>query len=327
MRVNPEYFAWSLEAQERYRVSMPEHDAFCLRQALLKALFGIQAKTEEDLAEICNRFGDKEHLMFNRVWLPAAGVGEDSFFLNEYLDEGKTLLDFGTLYEYDHDDHNFQEQARKEQTPEYVVKPYRGTLYYAWARLFIDGAFHYASPCMAAGYVYSRLDEFGQEKVATLVPHRYVNAKDHGKREGKGTIFSQRLEADGKEPQAEELQQRFWDYLSQRFDALRTEFDGEARKAVYMEDLSHQNDPHMTFIFSDKTALQAVRFRYFMRDCRPLVADRTELDAVINRERQALNEYLESTCLDIFTNFDHKVAPFRKKRKIIIADGALNDLL
>lgn len=180
---------------------------------------------------------------------------------------------------------------------------------------------------MAAGYVYSHINEFGQEKVSTLIPHRYVNAKDHGKREGKGTIFSQRLEADGKEVQAEELQRRCWDYLTQRFDALSTEFDGQARKAVYMEDKSRQHDPHMNFIFSDKTALQAVRFRYFMRDCRPLVADRTELDAVINRERQALNEYLESTCLDIFTNFDHKVAPFRKKRKIIIADGALNDLL
>jgi hypothetical protein len=180
---------------------------------------------------------------------------------------------------------------------------------------------------MAAGYVYSRLDEFGQEKVSTLIPYRYVNAKDHGKREGKGTIFSQRLEADGKEPQAEELQRRFWDYLSQRYDALRTELDGQARKAVYMEDLSREHDPHMTFIFSDKTALQAVRFRYFMRDCRPLVADRAELDVVLNRERQSLEAYLESACLDICTNFDPRVAPFRKKNKIIIADGALNDLL
>lgn len=327
MRVSPDYFGWSLEAQERYRVSMPDQDAFRLRQELVKALFGLHAHTEEDLAKISDQFGDEEHLVFNRALLPAAGVGEDSFFLNEYLGEGKTLLDFDTLYQYDYDDHCFQEQARKEETPEYVVKPYRGVLYHRWARLFIDGAFHYASLCMAAGYVYNCLDEFGQEKVSTLIPHRYVNAKDHGKREGKGTIFSQRLEADGKEAQAEELQRRFWDYLSQRYDALSTEFDGQARKAIYMENLSRHNDPHMTFIFSDKTALQAVRFRHFMRDCRPLVADRVDLDALINRERQALDEYLKSTCRDIFANFDSKVARFRKKRKLIIADGALNDLL
>ena len=327
MRVNPDYFGWSLEAQERYRVSMPEQDAFRLRQTLLKTLFGLHAQTEEDLEKITDQFSNEEHLVFNRAWLPAAGVGEDSFFLNEYLDEGKTLLDFDTLYEYDYDDHHFQEQARKDEIPDYVVKPFRGALYYRWARLFIDGAFHYASLCMAAGYVYNCLDESGQEKVSTLIPHRYVNAKDHGKREGKGTIFSQRIEADGKEAQAEELQRRFWDYLSQRYDALRTEFDGQARKAVYMEDKSRPHDPHMNFIFSDKTALQAVHFRYFMRDCRPLVADRGELDAVITRERQALDAYLESTCRDILTNFDPKVSPFRKKHKIIIADGALNELL
>ena len=327
MRVNPEYFAWPREAQERYHVSMPEQDAFRLRQELLKALFGFHAHTEEDLREISNQFGDQEHLVFNRTLLPAAGVGEDAFFLNEYLGEGKTLLDFDTLYEYDYDDHCFQEQARKEQISEYVVKPYRGALYYTWARLFIDGVFHYASLCMAAGYVYSRLEEFGQEKVSTLIPYRYVKGKNHGKREGKGTIFSQRLEADGKEAQAEELQRRCWAYLSQRYDTLRTEYDGQARMAVYMEDLSRHNDPHMTFVFSDKTALQTVHFRQFMRDCRTLVADRAELEAVISRERQALNEYLESTCLDICTHFDPKVAPFRKKRKIIIADGALNELL
>ena len=327
MRVNPEYFAWPIETQERYRVRMPEHDAFRLRQALLKALFGIHAKSEEHLAEFSKQFSDEEHLRFNRAWLPAAGVGEDSFFLNEYLGESKTILDFDTLYKYDYDDHCFQEQARKEQTPEYVIKPYRGALYYTWARLFIDGAFHYASLCMAAGYVYSHLDECGQEKVATLIPHRYVKAKDHGKREGKGTIFSQRLEADGKEAQAEELQRRFWGYLSERYDALRTEFDDQARTAVYMEDKSRQHDPHMTFIFSDKTALQAVRFWQFMRDCRPLVADRAELNVVITRECQALDTYLESTCRDILTNFDPKVARFRKKNKIIIADGALNDIL
>ncbi len=317
MRVNPEYFAWSLEAQERYRVSMPEHDAFRLHQELLKALFGLRAHTEDELSEMSHQFDDEAHLVFNRAWLPVAGVGEDFYLLNEY----------NTLYEYDYDDHCFQEQARKDQTPDYIVKPYRGAFYYAWARLFIDGVFHYASLCMAAGYVYSHLDEFGQKKVATFIPHRYVKGKNHGKREGNGTIFSQRLDADGKEPQAEELQRRCWDYLSQHFDALLTEFDGRARKAVYMEDASRHNDPHMQFIFSDKTALQAVRFRQFMRDCRPLVADRAELEAVIRRERQALEEYLESTCRDIFVHFDPKVAPFRKKRKFIIGDGALNDLL
>lgn len=326
MRVKPDYFTWSVEAQERYRVSMPDKDGFRIRQELLKALFGIRAKTDEDLEAVSAKFGDEGHLVFNRALLPAAGVGEDYFFLNEFMDDGQSILDFETLYDYDHDDYRFQERAWQEQTPEYVPKPYRGSLYHRWARLFIDGEFHYASLSMAAGHIYSDIDDFGQEKLATLIPHRYVKGKDHGKREGNGTIFSQRIDADGREAQAEELQRRLWAYLTRRFDALLTEFDGHARKAVYMEDRSRKNDPHTNFIFSDKTALQAVRFRHFMSDCRPLVADRAELEAFVSRERQALGEYMESACRDILANFNPKVATFHKKRKIIVADGALNDL-
>ena len=42
MRVNPDYYTWSIEAQERYRVAMPEKDAFLIRQELFKALFGLR---------------------------------------------------------------------------------------------------------------------------------------------------------------------------------------------------------------------------------------------------------------------------------------------
>ena len=94
-----------------------------------------------------------------------------------------------------------------------------------------------------------------------------------------------------------------------------------------MENRSRENDPHMHFVFTDKTALQAVSFRHFMSGCRPLLQDRAELDAFLSRERHALGEYMESACRDILANFDPKVVPFRKKRKIVVADGALKDFL
>ena len=79
MRVNPDYFVWPIEAQERYRVSMPEKDAFRIRQALLKALFDMHVKTEEELKAAVDAFGDEEHFVFNKALLPAVGVGEDFF--------------------------------------------------------------------------------------------------------------------------------------------------------------------------------------------------------------------------------------------------------
>ena len=34
IRVKPEYFAWPVAAQERYRVGMPEQDAFRIEQTM-----------------------------------------------------------------------------------------------------------------------------------------------------------------------------------------------------------------------------------------------------------------------------------------------------
>ena len=72
----------------------------------------------------------------------------------------------------------------------------------------------------------------------------------------------------------------------------------------------------MYFVFSDKTALQSIRFRHFMSDCQPLLAGRAELDSVVSREREALGQYLEEACRNILANFNPKV----------VADSAREDL-
>jgi hypothetical protein len=327
MLVEPEYFSWPVEAQERYRAGMPGEHAFRIRQVLLKAIFGIHVKTLEELEAAIEAFGDSESLVFNRALLPVMGVGDDCFFLNECLGAGETILDFETLHDYDYADYCFQEQARKEEIPDYAVKAYRGSLYHAWARLQIDGVFHYASLSMAASYIYSLIDECGSDRIDALIPHHYVNGKDHGKREEKGTIFSQRIVAGGMEPQLEELRHRFSAYLSARHDSRLSEYDAGAANTVYAFDQSRENDPHVDFVFSDKTALKYVRFRHFMTDCRTLLRDKARLEAVIGRERQSAIDFVEGAYQDIIGNFDPKVLKFRKKRKVIIADGALKGLL
>jgi hypothetical protein len=65
----------------------------------------------------------------------------------------------------------------------------------------------------------------------------------------------------------------------------------------------------MNFIFTDKTALQVVRFRHFMAEC------------------QAAHRFLEESYQDILANFDTQVVKFRKKRKIIMADGVADEWL
>lgn len=141
MVVKSDYFSWTPEKQERYRLDMPQEDYFRVQQGLLKQLFDIRVDTKEDRDGVLRSFDDEHYLLFNQALLFFQGMGDDQFYLNEYLDEQTTLLDFETLYDYDYHDHCFQEKARKEEEPGYVIRPYRGTLYYCWARLRIDGTF------------------------------------------------------------------------------------------------------------------------------------------------------------------------------------------
>jgi hypothetical protein len=326
IRVKPRYFSWTMEAQEQYRVAMPDADRFRIRQALLKTLFSISVETEEEMNKVFGTFNDEQYLLFNSTLLPLTGIGGDHFFLNEHLGD-KTLLDFETLYDYDYEDHCYQEEARKRDLKGYEVHPYRGTPYQHWARLYIDGAFYYATLSCMAGYLLSIIDDSGFDKVSELIPHEYVDGPDHGKREGKGFLYDMRIDAGGLEAHLEELQDRFHRYMTERYNELADDFDREAHRRVYLIDRSRAHDPQMDFIFSDKTALQAVRFRHFMKDCRMIMGDSQELETHIEHERQTVSAYLERMHRDILHDFDPRVRRFRKKRKVIVADGALKDLL
>lgn len=327
IRVKPEYFAWPVEEQERYRVGMPEQDAFRIEQTVVSSLFDLQVKTPAQLSAALDSFTHAQYLRFNSTLLPLRGIGEDFFFLNESFGKDKSLLDFPTLYAYDHDDHAYQEQARRDEDSTYTAKPYRGNLFHRWARLLIDGTFYYATLSSAASYVYSRIDDVGFDIIEELVPHTYVAGKDHGKREGTGIRWDKRIDAGGMEAQLEELRHRFWDYLAARYDALLQEYDDAAAKRVYFHDRSESDEPQMDIVFSDQTALQAVRLRHFVRDCRSMAGDPQELEDRAARECQATRIFLEQSFQDIVQHFDPKVAKLRKKRKIILADHAAKDLL
>ena len=83
----------------------------------------------------------------------------------------------------------------------------------------------------------------------------------------------------------------------------------------------------MDFVFSDKTALDAMRFRHFMSDCRLLAGDNRELETQFDHERRAALVFLEESHRDIMDNFDPTVVTLRQKRKIILANDKLKDLL
>lgn len=327
IRVWPDYFSWPEAQQERCRLQRSREDDFRIRQAVVLMLFRREVRSEDELDALLESFDDAQYLRLNSAMLPLQGIGMASFFLNESLPDDKTLLNFETLGDYARDDHQFQEQARQQDDPNRVIRPYRGDLHHCWARLSIDGAFYYADLPSQAGHLVDVLDELGFDRIQSFIPHEYVDGPHHGKREGKGFIYDKRINANGLERHLEELQRRYYAYINKRHEDLLDLFDKTAPKCVYLRYRNREDDPHMDFVFSDKTALDAVQFRYFISDCRLLSGDIRELETQLNHERRVALAFLEELHRDIMDHFDPTVVTLRQKRKIILADGKLKDLL
>jgi hypothetical protein len=325
MRVRPEFFSWSRQNRERYGANPPEKDRRRLDEALMKDLFGAKIRSWKKEVDRNRRIPLRELNRWNEAILPLVGIGEDCFYLNEWLGENKTILDFPTLRDYDEDDYRYQKNARKRDDPCYASKPYRGSLYLSWARLFIDEKFTYAALSMAAGYLFSRLEEVAAEITEMHIPHRYVPGKNHGKAKGESFQWDMRLAADGHEGLLEELQHRVFEYTHARYDALLTDWDRAKKRGVYWVDTSEPQERNTHFVFTDKDALSAVRFRSFVRDCRAITRETDELDDAVTEEKTKLKSFIAQQHHELLQTFDSRIKRLRRRRRILIHKDAFED--
>ncbi len=317
MKISPEFFGWPADRRERFAVTMADVDENRLEAALASELFGRGSAAKLTLGEQ-NRW--------NEAILPFKGIGEDSFFLNEYFAEGESILDFETLRAYDEDDYRFQEKVRKEQSAGYQDRPYRGSLYLEWARLFVDGQFTYATLSMAAGYVVSELDAEADEIIGRRIPHRYRRGKNHGKREGDSWEWDLRVDAGGQEGILDELRRRVYAYTAERYEALLDQWDARGRIGVYVLETSEPPECNYHFVFTDRQALEKVRFRSFLRDCRRMERAVAELNEAVDGGKQQLAIFIEEQHGDVKRNFDPKVAKLRKRTRIMVHKNAFDEL-
>ncbi|MFP5405227.1 MAG: hypothetical protein ACLGHY_02405, partial [Gammaproteobacteria bacterium] len=166
--VRPEFFGWSVEAQSRYRASLPGED----RAAIVKLLLG-SLKAGAPVEELIAQDNDGrlplelQHLLNERLQ-PLIGIGEDAFYLNEYLPEGQSVLDFPTLRAYDEDDHRFQESARAREDPTHVPQPYLGALHGCWARARVGNRLTYLTLSMAAAHLYDEISAAASDELQRL---------------------------------------------------------------------------------------------------------------------------------------------------------------
>ncbi|MEW6708696.1 MAG: hypothetical protein AB1403_02645 [Candidatus Riflebacteria bacterium] len=296
----PDYFSWDEQAQEKYRMFLPDDVRFKIQQYIYRDLFDIAVGNRDELDDAWDELSEENRLKFNATMLPLQGIGKDCFFLNEYFDIGKSLLDFETLYQYDFNDFKFQESARKSQV-NYWAQIYRGSLYAVWARLLINSDFYYATLSMVSGYFLMQLDEFGEDYIEELIPYNFFPGEDHDKETENGcSIWDMQINANGLEPQLEELKRRFWKYIEEAQERIKIDYNARAEQKVLILNESRTDDPHMHFLFSDQRILRRIRFRNFMDDCRRHECkDHSELLKQIDEEKNKLKNFLDAQYKDI----------------------------
>lgn len=321
---NSDYHAWSSAQQERFRASMDDAAQHRVEAVILNSLLGIQC-TAENARELWRDVALSKLTHLNWAKLLTTGIGDDMIMLNESMAENTSLLDFETLYDYDYDDYLFQEQANKEQFKNYQERDYYALRFSRWARLIINDQFHYATLYSLAGYLTDKLEDQGGDLIQQLIPHQYIESKDHGKAEKGGFLWDYKIDANGQEQQLDELKTRWYDYSQQRWLALSKGFISSAA-AVYPEDKHEGKELHRNFIFNNENALKQIRWRHFLADCEVIQADYADVAQMEKQELAQAEIWLQATHHDIMQNFDPKVVKFKKKRKIVIAPGAFDGL-
>lgn len=191
--------------------------------------------------------------------------------------------------------------------------------------MLIQEQFYYATFTSLATYALDEIESAGNEIIRQLIPHEYVDGKNHGKREKGGFLWAVKIDATGQEAQLDELRSRWNDYERERWLAL-SESNVQRLPAVYVHDKDWDDDPHRFFVFTNERTLKQIRWRHFLSDYESMVAEYAEVEKLLAEEIDRANAWLVENHQDIQENFDPTVVKLRKKKKIIMTESALDDL-
>jgi|GEM_PF-700728 len=319
---DPLYFSWSAEQQECFRATMDDDARIRVQRTLLDGFLGIQCSIDQ-VDSIWRDLPLAQLNLLNWASLLTSGVGEDFIYLNEYMADGKSVLDFSTLYDYDYDDYLFQEGAKRRDIPHYEGVNYYAWHHPAWARLLINDQFYYASLTSLATHVVDEIESAGDALIDELIPHEYIDGANNGKQEEGGFLWDIKLDANGQEGQLDELRKRWYGYQQKRWLEL-SEIFSQSPPAIYTQDKDWDSGPHRFFIFSNAETLKQIRWRHFLSDCRPLMGEYSALNEQLQQEVALAISWLKENHQDIMKNFDPAVVKLQKKRKIILSSQALD---
>ncbi len=326
MRIDPLFFTYDKRMQDKVRQSYYyEHDDL-IKEYLFKHVFEIEfEKGKENEDKLI-----KEQLdLFNAYLTALTGFGENSFIYNEYQPKDFDLSVFPTLYDYDFEEFNFQQNARKEHFGgDFIEMPYRLYLNSNWSRLLDEqGCFYYSTQSSLSNYLYHKLYEHASDRMDQLIPHDFVEGPNNDKETEGGIIWDFKTDAHGLEAQLEELEDRCRIYLSQVSHEMNDIFHEDSECAVYFEKSTADDDePRWDVIIKNALTAKNISFQCYLKDCEKYLKPNKEREELYQQELEKLDTFISKNYKDVMKNFDPKVHRLKRKMEVIIAPEALEDI-
>lgn len=306
MAVEPDFFGWDAHRQDRYRRDTPE----AVGQALERRLDagGGDAK----------RLDWQRLEALNTLKLPLFGIGEDCFYLNE---PGNGWYDMETVADLSHDHYRADPEREENKLP------FMGQFFPCWVRYLRRGRLVYATLTAFHHHVSDEIAHLHDDLVDELIPSRFVEGANHGKRTKGGYIWDMRRDAGGLEGQLDELVARTWRIQNALY--LRALGDCHVRDSgqVFREVKSDGIEAMTRWIFDGIKAMQGVRLTHFLVDVHARRASRRILTERVAPYLDEAECRLLEAHEDIMRNWNPALSRLKRKRRIVLSDQAASDLM
>ena len=329
----PDFYQLSEKEKDQFKMDNAEEMEDKLTMMLYKQLLNIKLKDIKDAENYEHLIKDKTLLEFNKQRTYLRGIGKNFFHLNEFFADNENMLTFKTLYDFDLDNHEFQESAtiEDENFPDKITKePYKMRMNYYWARAIIENGFYYLSLASPAIYLHSKIEEDLSNFIEQLIPHEYVEGDNFGRAEDGLFTLDYKVNANGKEKELEELK----DYYSYKinnklYEELKDYFFNNPKNKIWLERLNNddETDPHLNYIFSDIAVIKNISFENWEEDTKKYITeDFNDLDEIYHEKFELYKSELQQIYNQIIEGTYVSDIKKRKPLRVVATDQALQDL-
>ncbi len=307
-----------------------------IRLHVARRLFGMPFRGSRELEEYLDK-GDyaersAKKARLSQEVLPIDGIGDDSFFLNEYFGDGFPLSSFVTLRDWDKYSHDTQEEYHVEEgnRPD-GPRPYEGRLLWDWSRWLDGGRLVYGNLSVASSHLGAALDEYADDLARERYKTEFVEGPEHGKRTDTGGYRWDMAEMP-KETAARRFAAHHVAGVIVKWWMEAGLRDEAARSGVWVSRIRREENGEINedLVFSSPEAMERVRFRHWKADLAAL-DDGTAIYAGIEKKAKAalrdIMERLFDAFEDLASSLDAEGRTNWRSIAEAVLDGVVNELL